>query len=197
MFPQCSSAHDRHPVLRSSAPRGSIRGQGIGMKQRTIKALPVKSDQKGIGQGVLDLGIHRERRRDQWDWHGRAVRRHALPITNVGWLRFATSRTRTSGRSVRNGTRPNRSQVQAIKGILSKIGLEAAAAHIECLTMVWCTTAIRPRSASPFSKYYAFDTWRTNCQPEARDNFRILAGTKLREMIYSQVGYVVRPAEAV
>lgn len=37
-------------------------------------------------------------------------------------------------------------------------------------------------------EYYAFDA-RANCQPQARDNFRILDGTKLREMIYAQVGY--------
>src|SRR6185503_5019494 len=37
-------------------------------------------------------------------------------------------------------------------------------------------------------EYYAFEAG-SNCQPEARDNFRLLAGSKLREMIYSQVGY--------
>jgi hypothetical protein len=37
-------------------------------------------------------------------------------------------------------------------------------------------------------EYYAFDAG-ANCQVEARDNFRTLAGSKLREMIYNQVGY--------
>lgn len=37
-------------------------------------------------------------------------------------------------------------------------------------------------------EYYAFDAGQ-NCQPEARDNFRLLAGSKLRELIYSQLGY--------
>jgi hypothetical protein len=37
-------------------------------------------------------------------------------------------------------------------------------------------------------EYYAFDAG-ANCQPQARDNFRLLAGSKLREMIYSHVGY--------
>lgn len=37
-------------------------------------------------------------------------------------------------------------------------------------------------------EYYAFDAGN-NCQPEARDNFRLLAGSKLRDLIYSQVGY--------
>lgn len=37
-------------------------------------------------------------------------------------------------------------------------------------------------------EYYAFDAG-ANCQPQARDNFRLLAGSKLRELIYSHVGY--------
>jgi hypothetical protein len=37
-------------------------------------------------------------------------------------------------------------------------------------------------------EYYAFDAG-ANIRPEARDNFRILAGSKLRELIYSQLGY--------
>jgi hypothetical protein len=37
-------------------------------------------------------------------------------------------------------------------------------------------------------EYYAFDAG-PNCQTEARDNFRLLAGSKLRELIYSQLGY--------
>jgi hypothetical protein len=36
-------------------------------------------------------------------------------------------------------------------------------------------------------EYYAFDSLTP--QPEARDNFRLLAGSKLRELIYAQVGY--------
>ena len=39
-----------------------------------------------------------------------------------------------------------------------------------------------------FLEYYALDAG-PNTQPLARDNFRLLAGSKLRELIYSQVGY--------
>jgi hypothetical protein len=39
-----------------------------------------------------------------------------------------------------------------------------------------------------FLEYYALDAG-PNTQPQARDNFRLLAGSKLRELIYSQVGY--------
>jgi hypothetical protein len=37
-------------------------------------------------------------------------------------------------------------------------------------------------------EYYAFDAG-ANIQEQARQNFRLLAGSKLREMIYQQVGY--------
>ncbi|QQO20218.1 hypothetical protein JJB98_09955 [Bradyrhizobium diazoefficiens] len=37
-------------------------------------------------------------------------------------------------------------------------------------------------------EYYAFDAG-ANIKTQARDNLRLLAGSKLRELIYSQVGY--------
>lgn len=37
-------------------------------------------------------------------------------------------------------------------------------------------------------EYYALDAG-SNVRPEARKNFRLLAGSKLKELIYSQVGY--------
>ena len=39
-------------------------------------------------------------------------------------------------------------------------------------------------------EYYAFDAG-INCQPEAKESFRRLAGSKFREFVYSQVGYDV------
>lgn len=44
-------------------------------------------------------------------------------------------------------------------------------------------------------EYYAFDAG-SNTQQQARDNFRMLAGSKLRELIYSQVGYDPSGAKA-
>ena len=79
-------------------------------------------------------------------------------------------------------------RIAAIKAVLGKAGYSANAAHVElaykgrthyCYPAEVCLTVL---------EYYAFDAG-ANCQPEARDNFRLLAGSKLREMIYQQVGY--------
>ncbi len=79
-------------------------------------------------------------------------------------------------------------RITAIKTILAKAGYSARAAHVEirhagnvhyCYPAEVCLAVL---------EYYGFDAG-ANCQPEARDNFRLLAGSKLRELIYSQLGY--------
>lgn len=79
-------------------------------------------------------------------------------------------------------------RIKSIKATLAKSGFTAHAAHVElahggrthfCYPAEVCLAVL---------EYYAFDAG-VNCQPEARDNFRLLAGSKLREMIFSQVGY--------
>lgn len=79
-------------------------------------------------------------------------------------------------------------RIVSIRTILEKSGATAATAHIEifhggrthyCYPAEVCLAVL---------EYYAFDAG-VNCQPQARDNFRVLAGSKLRELIYSQVGY--------
>lgn len=84
--------------------------------------------------------------------------------------------------------KPEKPRIAAIKAIMAKSGPLPKAAHIEaqykgkthfCYPAEVCLSVL---------EYYAFDAG-ANCQPEARDNFRILAGSKLRELIYAQVGY--------
>lgn len=86
------------------------------------------------------------------------------------------------------GETQEKPRITAIKAILGKIGPLPASAHVEvpykgkvhfCYPAEVCLAVL---------EYYAFDAG-SNCQQEARDNFRILAGSKLRELIYSQVGY--------
>lgn len=79
-------------------------------------------------------------------------------------------------------------RIKAIKGILSKAGYFAPEAHIEIIHDGKANYCYPAEICLAILEYYAFDAG-PNCQPEARDNFRILAGSKLREMIYSQVGY--------
>jgi hypothetical protein len=79
-------------------------------------------------------------------------------------------------------------RIATVKSILRKMGVQYSAAHIEinhagqthyCYPADVCLAVL---------EYYAFEAG-TNCQTEARDNFRVLAGSKLRDLIYSQVGY--------
>jgi hypothetical protein len=75
-----------------------------------------------------------------------------------------------------------------IRAILAKLNLEAASPHIELIHQGRTNFCYPAEVCLAVLEYYAFDAG-ANCQTEARDNFRILAGTKLREMIYAQVGY--------
>lgn len=79
-------------------------------------------------------------------------------------------------------------RIQKIKTVLDSAGLVASNAHVEiqhggkihyCYPAEVCLAVL---------EYYAFDAG-TNIQPQARKNFRMLAGSKLRDMIYQQVGY--------
>lgn len=79
-------------------------------------------------------------------------------------------------------------RIQKIRAILSSAGSAYATAHLEvqhggkahyCYPAEVCLAVL---------EYYAFDAG-TNIQAQARQNFRLLAGSKLRDMIYQQVGY--------
>jgi hypothetical protein len=79
-------------------------------------------------------------------------------------------------------------RIKAIKSILQTIGKIPYNDHIVvahagkthyCYPADVCLAVL---------EYYAFDAGQ-NCQPKARANFRLLAGSKLRDLIYSHVGY--------
>ncbi|MDP1748338.1 MAG: hypothetical protein Q8L22_02690, partial [Reyranella sp.] len=72
--------------------------------------------------------------------------------------------------------------------ILAKAGFTTSAAHIEIIHAGRVHYCYPAEVCLAILEYYAFDAG-ANCQVQARDNFRLLAGSKLREMIYSQVGY--------
>ncbi|MDA9501551.1 hypothetical protein [Bradyrhizobium sp. CCBAU 11357] len=79
-------------------------------------------------------------------------------------------------------------RIKLIKTTLAKAGYTSPSAHVEVIhggQVQYCYPA---EICLAVLEYYAFDAG-TNCQPEARDNFRLLAGSKLREMIFRQVGY--------
>jgi len=79
-------------------------------------------------------------------------------------------------------------RIKTIKGLLSKINETGLAPHVEinhrgrthfCYPSDVCLAIL---------EYYAFDAG-TNVSEAARDNFRLLAGSKLKDLIYSQLGY--------
>lgn len=79
-------------------------------------------------------------------------------------------------------------RITAIKTILRSAGFTSPAAHIEIEhkgTTHYCYPA---EICLAILEYYALDAG-VNTQPQARNNYRLLAGSKLREMIYSQLGY--------
>jgi hypothetical protein len=174
--------------LKQSAASAPIcDGKEIGMKPLAIKTLPIKSGQKEIGQAVLDLGIEKD---TEINGIGMGVLSDGTPYLNQRGLAALCGVQNAHIGTISsqwNEAEP-KPRIQAIKGILSKVGFEATAAHIEVPhngVVHYCYPA---EICLAILEYYAFDAG-ANCQPEARDNFRILAGTKLREMIYSQVGY--------
>lgn len=95
------------------------------------------------------------------------------------------------------GEEEQKPRITSIKQIIDKAGFRVpAAAHIElshrgrthyCYPVEICLAVL---------EYYAFDAGM-NCQVEARDNFRKLAGSRLREFIFEQLGFNPASAESV
>lgn len=88
------------------------------------------------------------------------------------------------------GEAEEKPRIVSIKKILAASGYVADAAHIEirqngrlyfCYPAAICLAVL---------EYYAFDAG-SNFQIEARENFRILAGSRLQQLIFSQLGYDV------
>lgn len=79
-------------------------------------------------------------------------------------------------------------RITTIKGILANSGYTAPTAHIEVPHKGIVHYCYPSEVCLAILEYYAFDAG-VNCTTKARENFRLLAGSKLRELIYSQVGY--------
>ena len=79
-------------------------------------------------------------------------------------------------------------RIRAIKKALSDSGTIYSQAHIEVLHNGVAHYCYPAEVCLAVLEYYAFDAGQ-NLQPEARKNFKLLAGSKLSDMIYSQVGY--------
>lgn len=152
-----------------------------------INALPAKTGGKEITQAKLDLGIEKD---TEVNGIGMGVLSDGTPYLNQRGLcaLCGVQNAHIGTISAQWNDADLKPRIKSIKAILEKGGRTPEFAHIEvkhkgvvqyCYPADVCLAVL---------EYYAFDAG-VNCQPEARDNFRILAGTTLREMIFRQVGY--------
>lgn len=176
-----------------SATKGRKMSSG-GKKEITpnasnISVLATKSSEMEItsGQGVLPLGIEKA---GDFGEIGMGVLSDGTPYLNQRGLAVLCGVENAhigtiSSQWSEDDLKP---RIRKIKAILDDAGLTAEAAHVElahkgvkhlCYPAEICLAVL---------EYYAFDAG-ANVQEQARRNFRTLAGSKLRDMIYTQVGY--------
>ncbi|SDG77427.1 hypothetical protein [Roseospirillum parvum] len=150
-----------------------------------ISHLAPSSSSKEIGSEQLDLGIDKE---TEVSGIGMGVLSDGTPYLNQRGLAALCGVMNAHIGTISSQWNEEKPRIKAIKSILEKSGLHAERPHVEvpyknvkhlCYPAEICLAIL---------EYYAFDAG-VNCQEEARDNFRLLAGSKLKELIYSQVGY--------
>lgn len=161
----------------------------ISISASKINVLAAKPASKEISQdqGVLDLSIEKD---TEIGGIGMGVLSDGTPYLNQRGLAAlcGVQNAHIGTISSQWNEADEKPRIKAIKGILAKAGLTAPQAHVE-ITHAGRTHYCYPAEIClAVLEYYAFDAG-SNCQEQARDNFRLLAGSKLREMIYSQVGY--------
>jgi hypothetical protein len=162
------------PEEISKTPKGiSVLAPKSGSKEITPDQgqldLEVEKDVGGIGMGVLTDGTPYLNQRGLAALCG-VMNAHIGTISSQ-W-----------------NEREQKPRITAIKSILAKSGFDTPTAHIEIVHNGRVHFCYPAEVCLAVLEYYAFDAG-ANCQPEARDNFRLLAGSKLRELIYSQLGY--------
>ena len=156
---------------------------------KKISSLAKTKGAKEIGevQGVLDLGIDVER---DVGGIGMGVLSDGTPYLNQrGLAALCGVQNAHIGKiSSQWADKSKKRRIKSIQAVLGKAGYTAESAHFEVMhkgVVHYCYPA---EVSLAVLEYYAFDAGE-NCKEEARDNFRLLAGSKLRELIYSQVGY--------
>lgn len=163
------------------------------MKEISTNALKIKSlapktaPENNNSQLTLDLGIEVER---EVNGIGMGVLADGTPYLNQRGLAglCGVMNAHIGSVSTQWNEEPLKPRIQAIKRILEKSGYFTSSAHIEIIHKGIVHFCYPAEICLAILEYYAFDAG-TNCQPQARDNYRLLAGSQLREMIYSQVGY--------
>jgi hypothetical protein len=155
---------------------------GISVAAKASTQLDTKSDQH-----ILPLGI--EKSGDYGDI-GMGVLSDGTPYLNQRGLAVlcGVQNAHIGTISSQWNDQEQKPRIAKIKGILQESGLEAQAAHIEVRhggSVHYCYPA---DICLAILEYYAIDAGK-NIQQQARQNYRLLAGTKLKDLIYRQVGY--------
>lgn len=160
----------------------------LDMESKKISKLPAKPGSKELDpkQGELPFKVERQ---TEIDGIGMGVLKDGTAfLTGRGLARLVgieNLHIRTISQQWNDD--PPKPRIAGIKAILDRVGVSAPMAHIET------TDGSRTIHAFPDSvclavlEYYAFDADKP--REAARDNYRILAGKALQELIYSQVGY--------
>lgn len=163
--------------------------KGINVNANKINILAAKSTGKEItsDQWVLPLGIEKD---SDFGEIGMGVLSDGTPYLNQRGLAAlcGVENAHIGTISTQWNEDPPKPRIQKIQRILFDAGLISPSPHVEILhngIIHYCYPA---EVCLAIIEYYAFDAG-TNVQPEARHNFRLLAGSKLRELIYQNVGY--------
>jgi hypothetical protein len=160
----------------------------ISLKANKINVLAVNTAGKEIGaQGSLPLEIRRD---GEFDGIGMGVLSDGTPYLNQrGLAALCGVQNAHIGTISSQWDEPDQKpRITAIKAVLAGAGYHAPRPHIEIVHSGRTHYCYPAEVCLAILEYYALDAG-ANVQAEARRNFRLLAGSKLRELIYSRVGY--------
>lgn len=162
--------------------------QELDMKSRAINKLPAIRPRQELDpqQGQLDLSVVKQ---VEVDGIGMGVLKGGTAFLTGRGLARLVGLENLHIRTISQGwnEEPPKPRIAAIKDILAKRGLTAPTAHIETTDGTRAVHAYPVEICLAVLEYYAFDA----AEPReiARNNYRILAGKALQDLIYSQVGY--------
>lgn len=142
----------------------------IGLSQPTLPlAIEKDAEIQGIGMGVLSDGTPYLNQRGLAALCG-------VQNAHIGYI------------SAQWGDAEQKPRIKAVKAILEKAKVSANVPHYEVMHKGVVHFCYPADVSLAILEYYAFDAG-VNISEKARDNFRLLAGSKLKELIFSQLGY--------
>lgn len=141
----------------------------------------------GPDQGVLNLQVEKQA---EVQGVGMGVLRDGTPFFNQrGLAALCGVQNAHIGTLDKDWNEENQKpRITIIKDLLAKRGAIPSSPSIEAKQNGRDVYAYPVNVCLAVIEYYALDAG-ANCQPEARENFRLLAGKGLQDFIYTQVGY--------